>query len=97
MFIVSLTYKCELDQVDAHLPAHIEYLKEQYSLGNFIASGRKIPRNGGVILARANSKSELNAILEQDPFHKEDLANYDVQEFIPTMVGEGLEALREDA
>lgn len=97
MFIVSLTYKCELDQVETHLPAHIEYLKKQYSLGNFIASGRKVPRNGGVILARANSKSELNTILEQDPFHKNDIADYDVQEFIPTMVGEGLETLREDA
>ncbi|SIO31448.1 YciI family protein [Halodesulfovibrio marinisediminis] len=97
MFIVSLTYTCELDQIDAHLAAHVEYLKEQYALGHFVASGRKVPRTGGVILARFDSREKLNAALQQDPFYKEKLASYDVQEFIPTMVGEGLEAMREDA
>lgn len=97
MFIVSLTYTCELDQIDAHLTAHIEYLKKQYALGHFIASGRKVPRTGGVILARFDSRNELEATLQQDPFYKENLASYDIQEFIPTMVGEGLEAMREDA
>jgi hypothetical protein len=31
MFIVSLKYKKPLAEVDAHLPAHVEYLKSQYS------------------------------------------------------------------
>ena len=97
MFIVSLTYTCEMTQVDAHLVAHVAYLKEQYALGNFIASGRKVPRTGGVILARCESREALDAVLELDPFHKENVAAYEIQEFIPTMVGEGLEAMREDA
>lgn len=97
MFIVSLTYTCEMAQVDAHLAAHVAYLKEQYALGNFVASGRKVPRTGGVILARCESREALDAVLELDPFHKENVAAYEIQEFIPTMVGEGLEAMREDA
>lgn len=97
MFIVSLTYTCEMAQVDTHLAAHVAYLKEQYALGNFVASGRKVPRTGGIILARFESREALDAVLELDPFHKEKLAAYEIQEFIPTMVGEGLEAMREDA
>ncbi|MEZ6854534.1 YciI family protein [Halodesulfovibrio aestuarii] len=97
MFIVSLTYTCELDQINAHLEAHIAYLKNQYALGHFVASGRKVPRTGGVILARFDSREELDAALQLDPFYKEELASYEIQEFIPTMVGEGLEAIREEA
>ena len=43
MFIVNLTYKVSLDEVDKYLQDHVEYLKVQYDQKNFIASGRKNP------------------------------------------------------
>jgi uncharacterized protein YciI len=55
MFIVSLTYICNLEEIDKILPEHIQYLKEQYEKGNFIASGRKVPRTGGIILTQIAS------------------------------------------
>lgn len=45
-----------MDKVEEHLTAHVEYLKEQYSLNNFIASGRKVPRTGGVILSNIKNR-----------------------------------------
>jgi uncharacterized protein YciI len=95
MFIVSLNYKCQLEEVDKHLDAHVDYLKLQYANGNFIASGRKVPRTGGVILCNAKSKNELESIIAKDPFHKEGIAEYDITEFIPSMVAEGFEKLKE--
>lgn len=59
MFIVSLTYICTLEDVDKILPQHVEYLKNQYEKGNFIASGRKIPRTGGIILSKIDNIKEL--------------------------------------
>ncbi len=85
MFIVSLNYLSSLDQVDSLLEEHIEFLKMQYEKKIFIASGRKIPRTGGVILAKAKNKEELNAIIEQDPFYRNGVAEYEVTEFIPSM------------
>lgn len=85
MFIVSLNYLSFLDQVDSLLEEHIEFLKMQYEKKIFIASGRKIPRTGGVILAKAKNKEELNAIIEQDPFYRNGVAEYEVTEFIPSM------------
>jgi len=38
MFIVSLTYICDLKEVNKILSKHIEYLKNQYEKDNFIAS-----------------------------------------------------------
>jgi uncharacterized protein YciI len=93
MFIISLKYKKPLAEVDAHLPAHAEYLKSQYSAGNFLLSGRKVPRTGGIILSSVKTKETLKAIIEQDPFYRHQIADYDVIEFSPTMAGAGLEFL----
>mgnify|MGYP000371469311 CR=1 FL=1 len=84
MFIVELTYKVELEKVDQFLNEHIAFLNEQYELGNFIASGRKVPRTGGVILSKVESKLKLEKIIEKDPFKINDLADYDLTEFIPS-------------
>lgn len=55
MFIFSLSYLKPISQVEKHLQAHIDYLECYYQSGHFIASGRKIPRTGGVIICRAES------------------------------------------
>ncbi|WP_044200813.1 YciI family protein [Flammeovirga sp. OC4] len=93
MFIINLTYKTDLKQVDQYLEQHIEYLNEQYNLGYFLASGRKVPRTGGVILSNIESKTELLAILEKDPFHKNELADYDITEFVPSKTCDELKFL----
>ena len=95
MFIISLTYKCELEEVDKHLDAHVAYLKEEYAKGSFIASGRKIPRTGGVILSKIETRQELDLVLARDPFYQADVAEYEITEFVPSMVGENFENLRE--
>ncbi len=95
MFIISLSYQVPLDEVDRFIPEHIVYLNEQYSKGHFILSGRKEPRAGGVIIAKVGSREMLNDILDQDPFHREGLASYEVTEVIPTKAGENLEFLLE--
>lgn len=95
MFVISLTYKKPLEDVELHLAAHIAYLDAYYAKGVFIASGRKVPRTGGVIFAKAESRSVLEAILQQDPFYIEDVAEFDVVEFVPTKAAPGLEQLIE--
>ncbi|QKJ22640.1 YciI family protein [Poseidonibacter lekithochrous] len=96
MFIVSLTYICDLKEVDNHLSSHVEYLEKQYEEGNFIASGRKVPRTGGIILSKLDSLEKLNKVLEKDPFYQNNLAKYDIQEFIPTMTSKDYENLKEE-
>ena len=84
MFIVSITYISEVSQIDKYLEAHIEYLDRNYERGVFIASGRKVPRSGGIILAKARNRSELEEILNDDPFKIHNLADYELTEFVPT-------------
>lgn len=93
MFIVSLIYKADLPEIEQHMADHINYLNQCYKDGHFILSGPKQPRTGGIILAQASSRSELNNLLEQDPFFKTGVASFSVEEFIPTRAAEGLEKL----
>ena len=95
MFVIELTYKVALEKVDEYLEAHIDYLKQQYADKTFIASGRKIPRTGGMILSKINSKAELLEILAKDPFKMNDLADYKIVEFIPSMTSKEFEVLKE--
>lgn len=95
MFIISLTYIKDLQIVNSYLEGHVEYLKEQYNKGYFIASGRKVPRTGGVILSNIKTKEELMKILKDDPFYKNEVAEYDIIEFVPSMTSKELEFLRE--
>ena len=93
MFIISLTYKVPTTEVDPYLEAHVEFLKEHYENGTFLLSGRKVPRTGGIILAKCENLEKLEEIVRRDPFLKYGIAEIDITEFNSTMVGEGLESL----
>ena len=81
MFVIELIYKADLAEIDAHMAAHVAFLKKYYASGNFLVSGRKIPRDGGIILAVGKSRQQIQAIVEEDPFCKSGLADFRIIEF----------------
>jgi len=81
MFVIELTYKVDLTEIDAAMKPHVAWLQRHYASGTFIASGRKIPRDGGVILATAPDRAVLEAIVREDPFVARGLADARVIEF----------------
>lgn len=86
MFIAILTYKKPLSEVDRYLAAHREYLARHYAAGDFIASGPQTPRIGGVIMMRADNREAVDAIIAEDPFNINAVADYQIVEFTPTML-----------
>ena len=81
MFVIELTYKVDLAEIDAHMAAHVKFLKKYYASGNFLVSGRKIPRDGGIILAVGTSRKQIETIIQEDPFHARGLADFRIIEF----------------
>jgi uncharacterized protein YciI len=81
MFVIELTYKAPLKDIDASMPAHMKYLKKYYAAGKFLVSGRKIPRDGGIILAVGESREQIETIAREDPFCARGLADIRVIEF----------------
>jgi len=81
MFLVLLTYERPLAEIDRRMRAHVAFLEEQYRAGTFLASGRRVPRTGGVILAVADKREDLAAVMQCDPFVAEGLARCEIVEF----------------
>ena len=81
MFVIELTYKAPLAEIDAHMAAHVIFLKKYYAAGNFLVSGRKIPRDGGIILAVGKSRRQIEALIKEDPFCAQGLAEFRIIEF----------------
>ena len=81
MFVIELIYKADLASIDAHMSRHVAFLKKYYAAGNFLVSGRKIPRDGGIILAVGESRQHIEDIIKEDPFCKRGLADFRIIEF----------------
>src|SRR2546421_11012657 len=81
MFVIELTYKATLADIDANMTAHVRFLKKYYASGHFLVSGRKIPRDGGIIVAVGESRQQIEAIVREDPFCARGLADARIIEF----------------
>ena len=81
MFVIELTYKVDLSEIDAAMKEHVAWLQRHYAAGTFLLSGRKVPRDGGIILAIAPDCAAVEAIVQDDPFVARGLADYRLIEF----------------
>lgn len=93
MFVIELMYKAELVEIDANMRAHVNFLKKHYAAGRFLVSGRKAPRDGGIILALADSREQIEAIIREDPFVSRGLSDYRIIEFNDSQRAPSIDAL----
>jgi uncharacterized protein YciI len=93
MFILSLTYIAPLEDADKHMAAHMEWVRAGYDGNVFLASGRKIPRTGGVILA-CGDRAAIEDICAADPFVIQKIAEYEITEVAFTTMADGMEILK---
>jgi uncharacterized protein YciI len=81
MFVIELIYKAPLSAIDANMADHVAFLNRCYAAGHFLVSGRKIPRDGGIIVAVADSRQQIETIIREDPFCARGLAEFRIVEF----------------
>jgi len=86
MFVINLNYIVPLEQLDAHMGDHMKFLNKYYKENVFVASGRKVPRTGGIILAMGKTKDEVEELIKEDPFYINKLAEFTVTEFLTSQV-----------
>ncbi|GJD32456.1 hypothetical protein PMNALOAF_3729 [Methylobacterium adhaesivum] len=93
MIVVSLTYVKSTAEADQHMEAHMAWVKRGYAEHGFLASGRKVPRTGGVIFARG-PRAAVEAYVATDPFHVHGIAEFEITEIDVTTAIEGLDILK---
>ncbi len=92
MVIIELTYKKPLNMVNQFIEPHVDFLQKYYDQNIFLASGPKEPRDGGIIIAFVDKKRAKD-IIKEDPFYKEDIADYRIIQFIPKKHHEKIRSL----
>lgn len=96
MFVMELTYTAPVEAVEEEMDAHVAWLDGYYAAGIFLASGRKVPRDGGVILAGGVSRAEIERIAAGDPFTVAGVCSYRITEFMATKTSGDLATVREN-
>ena len=62
---------------------HMVFIRKYYESGHFVASGRKAPRDGGIILGRRCQQAADGSNDEEDPFYGHGLIEFRIAEFVP--------------
>lgn len=94
MFLLLGRYLKPADEVEARLDAHRAWVRDHVVAGVFIAAGREIPLQGGLIVATGVTRDEVDAIIAKDPYFIEKVAEYDVREYDVVLATPGTEALQ---
>lgn len=83
MLIAILKYTKPLNEIDALISKHREYLQMLLTQNKLLVSGKLQPRTGGVIIAKNSTRAEFEKILEEDPFAT--VSEYQIIEFLPSL------------
>lgn len=83
-FVVEITFTTpDFSRIDPIVPEHRAFLQGGYDRGWLLMSGPKHPRDGGIVIARASTKAEIETFFGDDPYAKAGVATYRFTEFNP--------------
>lgn len=96
IFLILLQYIKPHFAVDQYFARHKVFLDEYVNKGKFICCGRKKMRTGEFILCKAKNRKEVQQIVAEDPFDKNQLAVFEIVEYEVTALTKDFEPLLED-
>lgn len=82
-FLIDITYKVDISKIEEVLAEHRSFLQIGYDNNMLLCSGPKNPRDGGLIIAKSESREELENFFNKDPYKINDCADYKFTEFTP--------------
>lgn len=85
MFLVSITYRAPLHEVEATRPAHRAWLDELARRNLILVGGPVVDHSGGVVIMLHTTRADLDNDLAADPYLIDRLATHDVVEFEPRL------------
>ncbi|HEV2355263.1 MAG TPA: YciI family protein [Puia sp.] len=94
LFVIVQTYQAPIEEIEAATPARITFLDQHYRRGDFLFSGSREDRPGGIIIARGKTRTGVDHIMRSDPFVKKGLSAVEILEFKVSQAGPGLTAHR---
>lgn len=91
MFVLIARYTRPADEVDSLLEDHKAWIDRHQRAGRILMTARQVPLTGGLILAEGAGVEEMREMIAEDPFHVAGVAEYEILEYAPARVTEGME------
>lgn len=92
MFLINITLKSDqvpADRADDMFAQHRAWFAKHFEAGTFVLLGPYQDReHAGIIIAQADSRAEIDAVLAEDVYHPQALADYEVREFTAAMAAD---------
>ena len=82
-FLVEITYTVPFETLQPVVSEHRAFLQTGYDKGWLLLSGPMNPKTGGLVVARAPSKEDLQGFFAGDPYALRGYADYRFVEFDP--------------
>jgi uncharacterized protein len=84
IYMIKLTIVVDRSTYEPYLPAHFAYLAELKARSVLVLSGPFADRTGGMVLIRAASSAEAEAIARADPLVANQVDSYELREWLIT-------------
>lgn len=85
IFIAITRYIKPLAEVDLYRAAHIDYFKPFITNHQLLCMGRQAPPTGAVIVSLQANRHEFETILQNDPYQKAGVVEYQIYQFNPAL------------
>jgi uncharacterized protein YciI len=82
-FMIEIQYTAPMEKIAEILPVHRAFLQTGYEKGWLLCSGPMVPKSGGVVIARAPEKQDIEDFFSNDPYLLNNAATYRFVEFEP--------------
>ncbi|PJK09918.1 hypothetical protein CO608_04190 [Lysobacteraceae bacterium NML08-0793] len=97
MFLINITLnpaKIPADRADELLAQHRAWFDQHFESGDFLLLAPYLNRqNAGVIISKTMPRAELDALLAEDVYYPQALAEYEVREFKAVMAADNIHDL----
>lgn len=91
VFVLLARYTRPADEVDRWLDDHKAWITRHQEAGRILMTARQVPLVGGMILAEGEDVDEMRRMVAEDPFAVAGVSEYEILEFQPARVTEGME------
>ena len=94
MYLINVTVDVGLLSEKYHAQ-HVNFLNTQFENKVFLIFGRNQSRkNSGLIIAQAQSKDELEQVIQLDPYVIHQCAVYEIEVFSPQKIAEDIHLVK---
>jgi len=84
-FVIEITYTAPMEKIMEVVTDHRAFLRGAMEGGTLLFSGPQSPRVGGMLVARAESREEIEQLFAGDPYNLAGLTSYRFVEFEPVL------------